>query len=200
MVMEQLTRDEMKGIGQFCIQFTFFIFMWNHSEATARRILQLMLGESDTAMALAVELPNRSLSNAIKTGARDPGFTHIRDHLNHLMTGYDIILGYRNYHVHSLMGIDENGGKLLAVSGKGILKLDKSHASMSELEELKKHVSNWIGYAAAIEQQMGASGDGLDALLSAYQASLEKPSWPETLKKNPVLLQEQEPPRKSSRA
>ena len=184
------TPSEMTAIGQFSIQFTLFIAMWNQCEATAKRILQLMLDESRTAMALAVETQNRSLANAILAGASDPKFDKIRTHLDHLVTGYDRLLGYRNYYAHSLLGIDPGGGLLLAVSGKGALKIDRSRVTMSQLESVKLHAMNWVSYAAAIEQELGAKGDGLDALMQAYQSSLQRPTWPDAVKKSPVLLPE----------
>jgi hypothetical protein len=184
-----VTKNEMTAIGQFSVQFTLFVALWNHAEATARRILQLMLGECDTAMAIAVEMQNRSLSNALRAGAKDPQFVHIRAALEHLLEGYEILLEHRNYHAHSLLGVNENGGVLLSVSAKGRLKLSKAQSTMAELEALKNHVSAWIGFAAAIEQELGAEGDGLQNLIAAYEASLERPPWPARVQKIPVFLQ-----------
>lgn len=182
---------EMAEIGRFSVQFTFFVFMWNQAEATARRILQIMLRESETAMAVAVELGNRSLLDALRAGAKDKAFAHVRDEIEHLVVGYERLLGHRNYHVHSLIGLDGQGGILLSMSAKGSLKFAKNRSTMADLEALKNHVSDWIGFAAAIEKELGASGSALDNLLTSYGSSLQKPIWPAPHAKNAVLLQGQ---------
>lgn len=184
-----VTKDEMTAVGQFSIQFTLFLSLWNQAETTARRILQLMLGESDIAMALAVEMQNRSLTNALRAGTKDPQFAKIRDVLEHLIEGYDILLEHRNYHAHSLLGVNADGGILLSISAKGRLKLSKAVSTMAEMEHLKNYVSSWIGFAAAIEQELGAEGDELQNLIAAYEASLEKPPWPAKVQRIPVFLQ-----------
>lgn len=185
----EATLDEIRVVGQFSIEFTWFIAFWNQAEATSRRILQLMLGESETAMALSVEMQNRSLANAIRAGAKDPRFVHIRGELEHLIDGYEILLEHRNYHVHSLLGMDGNGGLHLSVSAKGRLKMDKAVSTVADMTKLKNHSSDWIGFASAIELELGASGDGLVSLIEVYEASLEKPIWPAKVKKNPLFLQ-----------
>ena len=80
---------------------------------------------------------------------------------------------------------------MLKVSGKGRLSISRTQSTMEDLEALKNSVSDWIGFAAAIEQELGADGDGLSSLIDAFQASLQKPQWPAQLKNTPLYLQEQ---------
>jgi hypothetical protein len=150
-----------------------------------------MLGESETAMALAVEMQNRSLSNALRAGAKDPRHTHVRTEIDHLIDGYDTLLEYRNHHSHSLLAVGYDGGILLSVSAKGRLKIARETSTMADMEKLKNHVSELIGFAAAIEKELGAEGDGLQSLIEAYESSLQKPTWPARLTKSPVFLQAQ---------
>lgn len=183
-----VSKSEMTAISQFSVQFVFFLSMWNQVETSARRVLQLMLQDSDTAMAVAVEIGNRSLEYAILAGAKDPKFKDIAGHLRHFVAGYKILLSYRNYYVHSLLGVLPSGGRLLTITAKGQLKYDSKTLLMEDVEILKNHISNMIGYVAAIERELGATGKGLDDLIEAYQASLEKPEWPVPLIKNPLLM------------
>ena len=99
------SKIEQSSLAEFCIHFTIFVSLWNQSELTLRRILQLMLGESETAMSLAAEIQNRSLTNALRAGVRDKKFKNIREHVEHLVEGYGILLDYRNLYAHSLVGV-----------------------------------------------------------------------------------------------
>lgn len=184
-----LSDEQRSATVQFSLQFTLFISFWNQAEATARRILQLLLGESETAMGLAVEMQNRSLINALRCAARDPQFIHIRDHLEYLIKGYELLLEHRNYHAHSLLGVSADGGILLSVSAKGRLKVDRATFAAQEMEALRDSVSAWIGYAALLEKDLGADGDGLTALIEAYSGNSDRPTWPQKLAKAAVFLQ-----------
>ncbi|MFO1260375.1 MAG: hypothetical protein U1E68_04745 [Sphingomonadaceae bacterium] len=189
------SKIEQSSLAEFCIHFTIFVSLWNQSELTLRRILQLMLGESETAMSLAAEIQNRSLTNALRAGVRDKKFKNIREHVEHLVEGYGILLDYRNLYAHSLVGVlastteRKAHGVLWSMRAKGRLKLEKTAVSITEMKEMHEHVSKLIGYAVAIEKELGAKGDGLESLLKAYKASLEKPTWPDKPKTLPQYLQ-----------
>lgn len=127
---------------------------------------------------------------------RDKKFKNIREHVEHLVAGYGILLDYRNLYAHSLVGVlastteRKAHGILIALRAKGRLKTERSAVSIAEMKEMHEHVSKLIGYATAIEQELGAQGDGLESLLKAYEASLEKPTWPDKPKTLPQYLQE----------
>lgn len=183
------SKAEMTAIMQFSTQFTLFLSLWNQVETSARRILQLMLGESITAMGVAAEIQNRSLEQALRTGARDPNFSNVRDHIEHFVEGYKRLLAYRNYYVHALFAVMPDGGRMLSLSAKGKLKFEKALLTMADVEKNKNYLLAMIDYVTALEKEMGGEGTGLDALIEAYGASLNKPQWPPILTKNPILLQ-----------
>lgn len=149
-----------------------------------------MLGESQTAMAVAVEMQNRSLQEALRAGAKDERHQSVRTHIEHFVEGYSRLLEYRNYYVHTLLMVGPDGGRLLSLSAKGKLRYDEGTLSMADIEMVKNQMLSMIAYVSALEREMGATGDGLTALIEAYGASLQKPQWPERLKRNSVFLQE----------
>lgn len=190
------------GISQvagFHYRFTSSIIFWNHAESVAKQIAQLLLGESAMSMAVTTELGNRTLMQAIEVASHEMG--DIGQHLRHFSKGFTTLLGYRNFYVHSLYAVRRNGlvpgsteGILFSLDGKGRVRYYSRHLLEAELEAYIKSVQDLLNYGAAIQKELGATGDGLEALLKAYEASLEMPDWPQSVEKTPLYLQGQEPP------
>ena len=155
----------------FCGRFVLFTISWNLCEIQARTILQLILGESEPASAIAAEIQNRSLSNAIRASARDKRFAKHREHLEHFVTGYDLLLAYRNYYTHALVGVNGEGGSLLSISAKGRLGMFEGNITVEELNSLQSDMQHLLGYATAIRQELGDEGPSLPSVLVAPLAS-----------------------------
>lgn len=185
------------SLASFTLKFSSCVTFWNHAESTARQIAQLLLGESAISMAVTAELGNRTLGQVIEVASHEMG--EIGVHLRHFTSGYGKLLGYRNFYVHSLYAIRSNAelnaeGILYCLDGKGRVRYFNRTLSDDELEATVTSIHALIGYGAAIQQALGADGDGLVSLVKVYGASLEKPNWPPDVEKTPLYLQGQEPP------
>ncbi|MCF8708350.1 hypothetical protein [Rhizorhapis sp. SPR117] len=179
------------GLGKFSVRFIEFMLFWNHCELSARQILQLLLGEGETAMAVAAEIKNQPLCDALRAAGRDKKFSHIRQHIDHFVTGYRVMVDYRNYYVHGIFGVKAGVGGLLSLSGKGgRLKYHQDTLTIEKLAEMSSHLHMLMAYGAALQKELGAQGDGIESLVSTYSGSLEKPKWPPELKKLPRYIQE----------
>lgn len=194
--MSQPTLD---GVARFAHRYTSLIAFWNHAESCGRQIAQLLLGESTMSFALTAEVGNRTLMQAIQVASHDKG--DIGEHLRHFSNGFDTMLGYRNFYVHALYGTEHNGlvpgdhhGILFTQDGKGRARFFIRRLSAQELEAATSAIHKLIAYGAAIQKELGATGDRIDRLVQVYGASLERPDWPKPVEKTPLYLQGQEPP------
>lgn len=192
-------RPDPTSIADFSYRYVSVISFWNHAESAAKQIAQLLLGESAMSMAVTAELGNRTLTQAIEVASHEMG--EIGEHLRHFSDGFAILLGYRNFYVHGIYAIRHDGfvpgstyGVLFTLDGKGRVRYFNRHLTITELDATIAAIHSLIGYAAAIQKELGATGDGLAALIESYKASLEKPSWPPNVEKTPLYLQGQEPP------
>ena len=187
------------NVEGFTFRYAGLIYFWNHAEQCARQIAQLLLGESTMSMAVTAELGNRSLVEAIEVASREMGA--LGEHLQHFTNGYSTLVGYRNFYVHSLTGLQHDGlvpgdteGVLFSIDGKGRVKYFNRTLKSADLDKAVGGIHQLIGYGAAIQKELGATGESIDRLIEAYQASLEKPHWPKPVTKTPLYLQGQEPP------
>lgn len=181
-----------------------FVIFWNHAESCAQQIAQLLLGENPLSWAITAEIGNRSLVQALQVASYDLDQSDpdgIGQHLRHFADGYEKLLGYRNFYVHSIFGArtapsmkEHYEAILFANDGKGRARFFNQTLTEPALEKASRHISTLIGYGTAIQRELGATGDGLDNLETSYQASLEKPTWPPPVEKTPLYLKGQEPP------
>jgi hypothetical protein len=151
------------------------------------------------SFALTAEVGNRTLMQAIQVASHDKG--DFGAHLRHFSNGFETMLGYRNFYVHALYGTEHNGlvpgdfhGILFTQDGKGRARYFNRKLTSQELETAISAIHKLIGYGSAIQKELGATGDGLENLVRAYGASLEKPDWPQCVTKTALYLQGQEPP------
>jgi hypothetical protein len=186
------------GVWQFAHRYTSLITFWNHAEMCGRQIAQLLLGESTMSVALTSELGNRTLMDAIEVASFE--LQELGEHLRHFSKGFKVLLGYRNFYVHSLVGTEHNclvpgdwQGILFSLDGKGRARFFNRKLTTRELELTIRSIHQLIAYGAAIQQALGASGNGIDHLAQTFSASLDKPHWPKSVEKTPLYLQGQEP-------
>lgn len=151
------------------------------------------------SMAVTAELGNRTLVQAIEVASHE--MDGIGPHLRHFTKGYTTILGYRNFYVHAIHALRQtetdpnvSEGVLFSLDGKGRVRFFNRALGETELNATIAAIDKLLGYGAAIQKELGATGDGLQALLEAYQASLEMPQWPPDAEKTPLYLKGQEPP------
>jgi len=188
-------------------RFMSFIIFWNHAESCAKQIAQLLLGENSMTWAITAEIGNRSLVHALQVASYDLDQTDpdgIGQHLRHFGAGYETLLGYRNFYVHSIFGTRPDPSAeghfeaiLFSNDGKGRARFFNQALTVATLEQVISHISALMRYGTAIQKELGATGDGIDGLAASYQASLEKPTWPPQVEKTPLYLQGQEPPPQS---
>ncbi len=190
--------DDVANVSGIALRFTSAIIFWNHAEATAKQIAQLLLGESAISMAVTAELGNRTLMQAIEVASHEMG--DIGTHLRHFSKGYSTLLGYRNFYVHAIYGTrptDADPSKseavLFSLDGKGRVRYFNRALTDTELDQTIASIIKLLGYGAAIQRELGATGDGIEALLYSYDASLEMPQWPSDVEKTPLYLQGQAP-------
>tara|TARA_B100000678_G_scaffold216265_1_gene183629 strand:+ start:741 stop:1370 length:630 start_codon:yes stop_codon:yes gene_type:complete len=181
------------GLEHLSGRFMYAILFWNHAETTLKQIVQLLLGQSQISMSVASEMGNRSIVQAIQVGSKVPELEHLAEHLRHICEGFTRLLGYRNFYVHGIYAIEQVDGlaaiRILSVKGDGSFKMFNPIVTANDIDEFQGHVHKLIGYGVAIQKALGADGDGLEAMVERYEASLEKPEWPKPLKKVPLNLQ-----------
>lgn len=192
---------EQSDVRQFAHRYTSLITFWNHAEMCGRQIAQLLLGESTMSAALTSELGNRTLMDAIEVASHE--LEVLGEHLRHFCKGFKVMLGYRNFYVHSLVATEHNElvpgdwqGVLFSLDGKGRARFFNRKLTARELQAAISDIHKLIAYGAAIQKALGASGDGIDHLAKTYGASLDRPNWPKCVEKTPLYLQGQEPPAK----
>lgn len=182
------------GLDSLSGNFMYAVLFWNHAETTMKQIVQHLLGQSQISMSVAAEMGNRSIVQAIQVGAKAAEIEHLSEHLTHICDGFTRLLGYRNFYVHGIYATEPVDGKaairILSVKGDGTFKMFNPTVTASDLLAFHRNTHKLIGYGAAIQKALGADGDGLEAMIERYQASLEKPEWPQPLKKVPINLQE----------
>lgn len=150
-------------------------------------------------MAITAEIGNRTLLHAIETASRESDMKQMGDHLRHFCLGYEKLLGYRNFYVHALYATrpskkveHETEGILLSIDGKGKLRAFNQPVTAADFALFTKNTQKLIAYGVAIQKELGATGDGLEAMISNYSATLEKPEWPSRIEKTAHYLQGQE--------
>lgn len=181
-------------------RFMWFIIFWNHAEMAAKQIAMLLLGESTIGMAVTAELGNRTLMDALQAASHDLALEDmgaIGPHLRHFAKGYSTLLGHRNFYVHGIYATrphEVNADAILyTFDGKGRVRIFNRHLTQEDLDIAIAGIHSLIGYGAAIQRELGATGEGLERLLATYQASLEMPDWPLPVEKTALYLQGQEP-------
>lgn len=187
------------SVSGLSFRFMSAVMFWNHAESTAKQIAQLLLGEGAMSMAVTAELGNRTLMQAIEVASHE--MKEIGPHLRHFSKGYSTLLGYRNFYVHAIFATrpsdsdpTQSEAVLFSLDGKGRVRYFSQALSAAELDAMIAAAHQLLGYGAAIQKELGAKGDGIEALIAAYGASLEMPKWPPDVEKTPLYLQGQEPP------
>ena len=128
------------------------------------------------------------------------------DHLRHLVEGFDILRVYRNFYVHNLRAFgrgpepdSEFTGTLHTIEVKARYSWVQQELTIPELRNFTQHLMELSQYAGEIKIAVGRT-NALTALLSAKGkplSSLQKPIWPERLKKNHENLITPAPPPQS---
>jgi len=166
---------------------------WNHAESTMKQIVQLLLGQSAMSLAVAAEMGNIALTNAVQVASRMPEMDGLSEHLRHFCEGYDRLRGYRNFYVHAIYATVVQDGQTaiqaLAFDGKSQIRLFNPVITAADLGQYISAVHRLIGYGAAIQRELGADGSGLESMIESYGAKLEKPEWPPRVDKVPQYLQ-----------
>lgn len=186
-------------LTDFAREFTWGMLFWNGAESSARRMIALMLGGGTTAMAIAVDMGNRSVLDGIRAASREVKDKDLQDHLLHFCKGFGIILGWRNLYVHGLsavalgetVGLNRKlVGQVMTLKSDGRLKSIMRTVSMDEIADFVIHAKALSLYATAILHKLGMEDFGFSEMLGMPQPSLEKPNWPSAPQNTPCYLQE----------
>lgn len=209
-VMEESTWEN--EYAPFCVAYVRAICAWNNAEHSARDILT-SLSEGGVGATIAIhQLGNVSLVDALKTVAKfirsigNPLGDLQADHVEHFVEGLDRLRVYRNFYVHDIRGVgrEPGSGKIIAqiygVDVKGGYSLISETLRMAELSKFTRHCFDLETYGSAI------AGNVTRSALKQYVtpkpeplASLQKPQWPDRLKKSRESLIKQPPPPPPSR-
>lgn len=177
--------------------FTNAIMMWNQAESSIKQIVQLLLGESTVSFAVAAEMKNLSLVRAVQVASKIDDLGDLSDHLRHYCIGFDILREYRNFYVHGIYATTVQDGttalQMLTVDAPGKIRMSNPVITANDLQKYSQDVQNLIGYSVAIQIALGATGTGIDKMVAAYDAKLEKPIWPTKVNKMPQYLQSDVP-------
>lgn len=186
-------------ISEFSREFTWGLLFWNSAEASAKTMLTMMLGDTLTAQAITADMGNRSVLEGLQAACRDEDMQAIREHIEHFIRGFNVLLGYRNHYVHGLRGVLHSHqigmniimqGWIAKFSGKGRLRAVMSPVPISEMTDFKEAALALSRYSSAILVEMGMDDLGLSDMLEMPRPSLEKPVWPKSLQSTPSYLQE----------
>lgn len=168
----------------FYAQFTGFVIAWNTAELIARLMLHHVLGGTQTSRAVAADLGNIPLKEALQAAARDTRLSGLRHRIEHFIAGYERILPYRNYYVHSLaFPITDEGAQLLSLAGKGRLRLHSEKLPANQVNEMMNHAMDLAHWGGAILKELGSKLPSLNKYVAYYEASPQNPEWPDPLKK-----------------
>lgn len=186
-------------LSEFSRHFTWGMMFWNSAEYSAKQMLAELLGGGAAALAVAVDMANRSVLNGIEAAARENAEPEMRGHLAHFSKGFGIMLGYRNMFAHNLKGVAIHKtvgmnrimtGAISQIKAEGRLKFVHRPVSMEEIENFCENSKSLSQYATAILHELGMEDLGIAEMLGMPPPSLEKPEWPAALKNTPSYLQE----------
>ncbi len=181
----------------FCMAFTTSVVAWNNVESAARSILVSLTKASQGAEAAFIHLGNVALKDAVLTvldlmvGRNAPASKEVDSHVRHFIDGMDIIRGYRNFYVHSLIaiGVGEGAsvrGLLFTQEAKGRFAWIQQEVSVEEMGKFLEHMLKLEKYASSLDCYLRGFRDRGEARTGEMMplASLEKPTWPQRLSKN----------------
>lgn len=193
-----MTESQDVKAAQFCQMFVRAIIAWNNAEESARSILE-GLSKGGVGASIAIrQLGNTSLPDAlgvlckfIRSSGDEIALTQA-EHIEHFIQGYGILRGYRNFYVHNLRAVGENEeqppqfvGLLHTIDVKGGYSWVQQDLTMSEIFEFTQKTIELSQYGDGIAKNVKP----LNALATQlYRPTpltlLQKPIWPERLKKN----------------
>lgn len=199
-----------KEYAAFCVAYTNAIVAWNNAEESSRVILSSLSSRGSVGATIAIyQLGNASLVDAIRTVCRffrsfdDELATQQSDHVEHFAEGLDRMRSYRNFYVHQTRGIgcDENGdyrALLFGLDVKGGYSFVRHNLTMADLEAFTGHCVALQDYGEAIAQSIAPNALTAQVTPAPTQiASLQKPLWPERLKRTRESLITPPPPPQS---
>lgn len=202
-------------LSRFAVTFMRAVIAWNNAESTARRILIAFGGRGIGLTVAAEHLGSVGLRDALNTlcdllsGKEAPHTNEVAGHVAHFVEGFDVLRAYRNFYVHSLKFTGKAPddpktfrGFLHSVEAKGRFAFVEQDLSTEDLEDFMKHTLALQRYGSEISSAIPGGTNALNAL-AAYAnlkplSSIEKPTWPERLKKHRSYLGESSPQPESS--
>jgi hypothetical protein len=142
-----------------------------------------MIGGKREAVAVVVEVQNRSLTNALRSISHFGIFKKHLEHIKHFCDGYDCILAYRNYYVHSFAGMEGADGVLDSMSAKSKIARVKEKLTVSQLNEMIFHCQSLYKYGTALTVELGYRNITSGETKGISETFPEKPVWPQILRK-----------------
>ncbi|MCT2557531.1 hypothetical protein N0B51_00905 [Tsuneonella sp. YG55] len=181
----------------FCVAYTRAIVAWNNAEEAAREILtSLSAGGVGSTIAI-YQLGNASLVDAIRTVCQfiksiENDLAHERaDHVEHFAEGLDRLRSYRNFYVHQTRGVGKDADHgdyraiLFGLDVKGGYSYIKHELTMADLAAFTRHCFALEQYGQAIARVVTRNALARYAQPEAKPlASLQKPTWPDRLKRS----------------
>ncbi len=187
---------------RFSALFTRSIIAWNEAGDSARSMLEGLSQASLGSIIAIRQLGNASLKDALLVlckflrSLENDLATEQASHIEHFVEGFDLLRVYRNFYVHNLraMGPNDNGefvGLLHAIEVKQQYSWVQQDLTMVDLREFTQQVDALRNYGDVIAKHVKPT----NALLGVAQgltplSSLQKPIWPDRLKKNRANLLE----------
>lgn len=127
-----------------------------------------------------------------------PAATDLASHVAHFVEGMDTLRAYRNFYVHSLVSVGPKSkddpswqGYLYATEAKGRMAFVNQQVSTEQLEVFMRHTLELKRYGDNIAEAMFEPPNVLGQLGKVHGglvASLQKPTWPDKLKKHREYL------------
>ena len=196
-------------VARFSVTFTRSIIAWNVAESAARSILMSFSKDGLGLIVATQHLGSIALRDALQTLAdmtddnERPASQEIAQHVKHFVDGMDVLRAYRNFYVHSLLSIGKSPyevgvfqGRLHSIEARGRYSWVEQTVTVAELERFMVHTLELSEYGAGLSLNLGP-GNALNPAPKPPLASLQKPLWPEKLKKHRNYLQERRPPPQS---
>ena len=185
-------------LSRFAVTFTRSVVAWNNAENAARRILEDFGGGGFGIRVVTAHLNANALRDALRTLSAlftDDALPHLSslsNHVAHFTEGFDILRHYRNFYVHSLLGMGQKPGEpetfhgyLHAIEARGRLAYVEQYIETADLEKFMRHTLELQEYGSHIRDAVPTdSRNALAAFRETIPVSrLTKPVWPEKVAK-----------------
>lgn len=156
------------------------VMFWNRAEETTRLLIRdIATGEPHDIDTLTAHMGSIGLCDALRTLSNDTADTKLNSCINHFIKYFEIMREYRNYYVHSLVGIEGGEGVLMSISARSNLSLHTESVLSIDVADAAHKCFQLQNFGAAIHDHIINKSENLPSLDKlVLPVRLEKPRTP----------------------